>query len=338
MRIVHIMIFEKFIRSYIEFIDENFKIEEHSFLIIGKDYKKYDLTNLPNFYFINSLQKVPNLLFKLYTGNKIIIHGLWDKRFIKILLMQPWLISKCFWMMWGGDFYNYENETPEKKKLIKKLRHFISFVKGDFEFVQEKYHAKGIFHESILYPVTFYEDFVDSDVENSDNKISILVGNSADPSNNHVEIFHLLEKYKDFPVEIFAPLSYGDSDYAHQVEKKGQEIFGNKFNALKTMMPLDEYKHFLKRIDIGIFNHNRQQGTGNMIPLLIGGKKLFMKKDVTTWNLFKDLGIKVFDIQELDLSRLNEVDAINNQEKMKTFFSRETYINRLNEIFNYQRF
>jgi hypothetical protein len=40
--------------------------------------------------------------------------------------------------------------------------------------------------------------------------LSILLGNSADPSNNHVEALERLLPYRDQDIKIYAPLSYGD--------------------------------------------------------------------------------------------------------------------------------
>lgn len=333
MKIVHVMIFEKFIRSYIEFLDENFEINDHVFLVIGKDYNNYNLSDLPNVYFIKNIQRVPVLIWKLYVAKKIIIHGLWNRRFIKVLLLQPWLIKKCYWMMWGGDFYNYENETKEKKRLIKIIRHFVGFVRSDFDFVKKYYDAKGIFHYSVFYPVAFFEDFDIALTRKLNYKIKILVGNSADPSNNHFEILEQLKYFKNEPIEIIVPLSYGNLEYAELVIKKGVEIYNEKFKPLTNFLRLEEYQSLLKSIDIGIFNHNRQQGAGNILPLLNAGTKVYLRKGTPMWKMFDELNVIVFDNRELNIELLKEDIKIKNREVMKMIFSKNKYIEDLTILF-----
>lgn len=328
------MIFEKFIRSYIEFINEHFNIKEHHFFVIGKDYGRYNLDGLPHTTIVDKAASVLTFNARLYSADKVILHGLWNPKVIRLLNLQPWLVSKCYWMMWGGDFYNYQQEPLAKKKLIKRIRHFITFVKGDFEFVQKHYGAHGSLHECVMYPVSFYEDFYEEQKIRGNETINILVGNSADPSNNHSEIFKYLQKYKEERIIIYVPLSYGNPIYATEVEALGKSIFGEKLIVLKDIMPLVSYKKFLKTIDIGVFYHNRQQGTGNMIPLIINGSKVFLRPGVTTWQLFTDLGVKVYDMKEFDLVPLSVEEIQKNQESMKHFFSRENYIQRLKLIFN----
>lgn len=335
MRIVHVMIFEKFIKSYIEFLDDNFDIKEHSFLIIGKDYKKYDLSGLPNVDFINHYLKIPVLIRKLYGANKIIIHGLWDKRFIEILLLQPWLIKKCYWLMWGGDFYNYKNETKAKKKLISKLRHFISIFQEDFELVKKWYKTHGERHECIAYPVQLFEfTSIPASINNS-KEVSILLGNSADPSNNHEEALLILKNYDshNIPINIFCPLSYGSEWQADHISKIGKEWFGEKFYPLLEFMEFDQYNKLLNRIDIAIFNHNRQQGVGNITSMLAKGKKVYLKTNNTVFAFLKNLGIEVFDVKEFNLLPLDDKTKESNIEKMKNYFSKDNYIKQLNDLF-----
>lgn len=337
MRIVHVMIFEKFIRAYIEFLDENFDIDEHTFLIIGKDYKKYDLSGLPNVYFINNPIKVPALLLKLYAASKIIIHGLWDKRFIKILLLQPWLIKKCYWMMWGGDFYNYENETADKKKLIRRLKHFISIIKGDFDFVKKWYKAHGKLHECIAYPAQLFEFTTLPFKANNSGTIQILLGNSADPSNNHEGALQLLKTYCNNreDIQIACPLSYGGKWNADNISKLGKDLFHDKFQALKDFLPFDKYNDFLNTIDIAVFNHDRQQGVGNITSMLSKGKKVFLKKNNPLFEFFKSVNVEVYDIEYFNLAGLDLDTRNRNIENMKNYFSKENYIRQLNILFNF---
>ena len=81
------------------------------------------------------------------------------------------------------------------------------------------YGAKGKYHECFMYPSNLYKQY---NVKlKKDSTINIQVGNSADPTNNHIEAFEMLRKYKHENVKIYVPLSYGNQNYASTVISKG---------------------------------------------------------------------------------------------------------------------
>ena len=83
-----------------------------------------------------------------------------------------------------------------------------------------------------------------------------------------------------------------------------------------------------------MFNHKRQQAMGNTITLLGLGKKVFMRNDVTQWGFFYRNDIKVFDIENFDLTPQMKEIKIYNATKVKQYFSVETYKHQLQELFN----
>lgn len=335
MKIVHVMIFEKFIRGYIEFLATHFDITEHRFFIIGKDYGKYDLKGLPQTTIVNNITSVIKFNANLYKADKIILHGLWNPKVIQLLNMQPWLIGKCYWMMWGGDYYNFEKESSAKKKLIKKIRHFISLFRSDFELIKEKYNTRGTLHECIAYPVQLFENTTSDENYIQSDTISILVGNSADPSNNHAESLRQIKANLtgECKVNIICPLSYGGEGWAEQVEQLGKQLFANDFNALRKFIPFDEYNTLLNKIDIAVFNHRRQQAVGNVASMLSKGKKVYLNRDSVLFNYFKSLEVEVFDINEFNLDSISESSRKQNIENMRKHFSKETYLKQLKDLF-----
>ena len=61
--------------------------------------------------------------------------------------------------MLGGDFYFPEKQRWFKKQVIKKIRHFVTYLKGEFELVKKWYGAKGTYHESFMYPSNLYKEY-----------------------------------------------------------------------------------------------------------------------------------------------------------------------------------
>lgn len=335
--ILHLTRKEKFTKPFIDFIKENFDISEYFFLLVGGQNKKefyieYDsyiktISNKKDFlkYFIEFNKK-------MYKADKIIIHGLSQPYNIYYLFLNPWLLKKYYWAMWGGDFYFPEKQSWIKKQVIKKMGHFITYIKGDYESAQKWYGAKGEYHECFMYPSNLYKKY---DIKpKKHTTINIQLGNSADPSNNHIDILKQLVKYKDENIQLFIPLSYGNKEYAKEVIAYGEELFREKFIPLREFMPFEKYLEFLGSIDIAIFAHKRQQAMGNTITLLGLGKKVYMRSDITPWQLFKDVDVKVFDVENIEIDLIDKQIQKENQEKIKEYFSEEKLKIQMEDLFN----
>ena len=323
---------DKFIVPFIDFLEANFNIDDHRFLFLHKPIYKYGMTPKMNVIWIDKQYKVFKLLKYLYSADKIILHGFWSQDLAKLLYLQPWLIKKIYWAMWGGDFYFPEQQSQLKKKLIKRIKHFVTYIPGDYEYVKLKYGARGYYHECFIYPSNLYKDI--KVFPKSTSTINILVGNSATETNNHIEVFEKLYLYKSEDIIIYCPLSYGNENYAKFIISKGYEMFGKKFKPLTEFLPFNEYVKFLSEIDIALFNHNRQQGMGNNITLLGLGKKVYMRSDTAQYRMFRELGVKVFDIDsEFNLEPIEEEIKKKNIEIMKSFFSEKRLKEQLYRLF-----
>jgi len=324
------MLLDKFIPPFIDFIDHHFDSTKHTFILLGKPRYEYGLTKKHNVKWIDKT-KVLLFLRELYRADKIIIHGLWSELTILLLFLQPWLLKKCYWVMWGGDFYFPKEHSWIKKQVMKKMGHYVTSVRGDYELGQQWYGAKGEYHHCLVYPSNLYKNYVVQGKK--ETTITIQIGNSADPTNNHREIFKKLEKYKGENIKIFAPLSYGDQTYARMIADKGHQLFGDKFFPIVGFMPFEQYLEFLNGIDIAIFAHNRQQAMGNTITLLGLGKKVYMKKEVTSCKTFNDLEIQTFDIETITMDPILDAVKEKNRAQIKKYFSEEALIEQLRNIF-----
>jgi len=107
MKIIHVFKSknEKLSESFIDFINENFNIIEHDFLITGIKEKHKKNKNILHVgvigFFLNS--------YKLFSADKIILHSLNFPWVIFFLLLNPWLLRKTIGVLWGADLYYYKN-------------------------------------------------------------------------------------------------------------------------------------------------------------------------------------------------------------------------------------
>ncbi|WP_047394914.1 TDP-N-acetylfucosamine:lipid II N-acetylfucosaminyltransferase [Cetobacterium sp. ZOR0034] len=359
MKYLHIMPNEKFIVSYIEFIEKSFKINDHLFYIMsGVNY-----INIPNKKRVKSFnKKIKNsFLKKLYMilsylriyinmikSKKIILHSLLSSLTILFLFFNPWFLKKCNWVMWGGDLYSYRNRNINsfKKKIYYKMEDYVKknigqisyLAEGDYYLAKEFYDVKGVGKRAIyINPVDLSSLEKYKDKKNNKDILNIQVGNSADPENNHLEILDKLEKFKGENIKIFVPLSYGNTENALKVKKYGEDKFGEKFIGMLEFFKPEKYAEYLSDIDILIFNHNRQQGLGNIFALAYLNKKIYMRSDISSWDYLKnDLNLEIHDVVEINkFEDLKKNQIISNKEKvLKTVYSDE-YIKKIwEENFN----
>jgi hypothetical protein len=343
--VLHIAGCDKFLPPFIEFIKINFDFSQHQFVLshgMGSNrVKKEKNIFSANPGIIQRLIFYLKFLQKAQKSKIIIMHGLFDPGLIILLAFQPWLLNRCHWAIWGGDLYDHELGRRAwkwkikeffKKIAIPKIGHFITHIKGDYELAQQWYGAKGRWHECFMYPSNLFKDYLITPKPHEG--INILLGNSATPTNNHLDAMEKLRPFAGESIRIYCPLSYGDAAYAEQIAQAGQKIFGEKFIALREFMPFEKYLELLAEIDIAVFNHNRQQGMGNITTLLGLGKVVYMRKEITSWTTLEKIGIHIYSIEKLDRLNKNEKGLIENTRLIAEYFSEKKLLLTWSNIFS----
>lgn len=322
---LHVMVTEKFIAPYIDFISEYIPNAKNHYVITGEKSFAYGLTYKYGIEFINSKEGFSRLENYMLYAEKVIFHGLWSENAYSILSEKPELYSKSYWIPWGGDFYFPERHSKIKKEVIKNIGNIISFVEPDVEYVRKHYGAKGYHHKTLTYPVSLFSESYAAPYKKEGN-INIIVGNSAFETNNHFDVFKKIEKTASQPVNVYVPLSYGPHEYAKTVTDFGYKIFNEKFFPITHFMNRKEYEDFLYSIDLAFYGYDRQQALGNINLLLSMGKKIYMKKDSPNWKHYKMLGFNIYDI---DLFSYKDIFNIgfekNNVNLARKYFSRDEF-------------
>ncbi len=347
-KVVHLFLMDRFVYPYIETVNNHITESEHAYFLLGLNENQDEMKNVVNF---NVLQRGKifflgsffTLIRSLNNADKIIIHGLFSKLYILIIFFMPWIRARCHWVIWGGDLYSYNikhgavGRVKEffKKLIVKDFGYLITYIREDVDNARSWYGATGHYEFCLSYPSNLYYDVLcDNSRINNDRSINVLVGNSADPSNNHIEIFEKLKLLPEQSFIIHCPLTYGDEIYKLNVIEAGLNMFGERFIPLVTSLEFSAYNDFLSKIDIAIFNHKRQQAMGNTIRLLGLGKKIYIRNDVAQWRFLSDLGFSMFDIENVDLKLLDSDSSKRNRAIASEFFSEKKFIDQLNKIFN----
>lgn len=341
--------------NFIQFIERYFPIQNHKFIFRSTRFNKSNYNETTSIEswpsYISLLRSLPQLI----RAQKIYIHYLPYGPSLPFWAVYSMFSSKLVWVYWGGDIYAFKEKDKNikgwfyelcRRIIIKNLKNISGFLREDFEVIKKVYRAKADYTQ-IIYPIPvdfsmLEKALMESQPTNNTVK-TILAGNSADPSNNHIELFKLLEGFKAENIEIICPLSYGpDKAYTAKVIGEGERIFGEKFKPLTQFLDKTEYSKILLQVDVAIMNHQRQQGLGNLSSILWLGKKVFVRSDTTSFSYFKSAGITVFDtlnIKNLSYESfiaINPYDAIKNKTVVLNVFSDKHYIELWSNLFSQQ--
>jgi dTDP-N-acetylfucosamine:lipid II N-acetylfucosaminyltransferase len=217
-------------------------------------------------------------------------------------------------------FYFVKNQTEVPDKLILNAISNVDYCgvlyKEEFDFIQWRINSRIKHLKFSYYPL----ELLIREVSSRITDVNILLGNSASPTNNHLESFELLRYLPIEKRKIIVPLSYGNKQYASEVIDRGKELFSSNLIPLVDFMPLYEYNEYLEQCGIVIMNHYRQQALGNVLTMLWLGSKVFLDERNSIFHYLTRIGIIVFSIQKY-LTR-------NNSEVFNMLSKEEQEINR----------
>lgn len=160
---------------------------------------------------------------------------------------------------------------------------------------------------------------------------SILIGNSASATSNHLDALSWLAQQPELlhNRQLICPLSYGDFAYARHVIEYGNRIFGNQFHALTDFVSRPEYINIAASCSHLIMNHVRQQGLGLVIIMLYLGATVFLREECPTYKYLKQSGFHLYSVQQLECApnllaeQLTEADRQKNIELLYQQWSKQ---------------
>lgn len=225
----------------------------------------------------------------------------------------------------------------DKHVIIEKIGFFSPVLENEYDIVASKFNLN--FPDYVDWNYGISSKMIDGNIKNSNlNGDNILVGNSATPENNHLEIFGFLSNQNLSGKKIICPLSYGDFAYASVLKDKGKACFGDHFLSVDKFMPYEDYINLIKSCSNVIMNHHRQQGVGTLLSLLYLGAKVFLNKKNPLYMFYKEKGMVVFSIDELynNLSlldlHLSKEDFEKNRYILKSLYSEEVILKKTERL------
>ncbi|RLD64575.1 MAG: hypothetical protein DRI84_08530, partial [Bacteroidetes bacterium] len=295
--------------------------------------------------------------------NVIIFHSLVYNHAKLAAIIKSKLDIPIIWSPFGFEVYNMLPEfkkglyLDETKKLVNKARHIKQSLQEIVDYFKAKKIRKAIsivdycaiaidsefeLYKSKLNPnlkrfwFTYYPiDLICPPGNSNSDGQNILIGNSAFPSNNHIEAFKLLSTIDLQDREIICPLSYGDKAILKETLAVGESLFGDQFKPLIDFMPIDEYHKLTGSCNVVIMNQYRQQAFGNVLSALWYGSKVYLRPTNTIYSYLKGKGVNIFNIDE-DTSQftndLKENEIEFNRSFIANEYNKNTIIARTQEL------
>ena len=216
-------------------------------------------------------------------------------------------------------FYKDKFVLKEIRKTYKRANYFCHFLNEDFKQISKLFPNKAKF---IDFNYGNVESFVGGNIDPSFNHNSsdILIGNSGSITNNHIEIFNILNEIEIGKRKLFTPLSYSiypSAKYLELVLEKGEKLFDENFKPILNFLEKDEYNKIYNSVEYVFMNHFRSQAMGNIYIALYTGKKLFMSKKSTIFQQLNNYGCLLFAIEDIPKNKIDVFKKLSIEEKKR---------------------
>lgn len=364
---------EKFIDDVVECHDLTTDISEHRYFIVVEKSTislKY-IKRYQNRVELITKSELVNIMITC-PPDAVILHSFLSLSAELIAgIPQP---VKVLWFSWGFDMYGYPAYKPfvndslyesqtlrylskdnrhsilgslkniiidyRNSKRVYKALNRVDLYSGVLEYEYDLmkkvpgFRAKPVSYQ--YNSITNFTSYNKPAVPSSNN---IIIGNSASPNNNHLDLLCMMQSLNLKDRSLYIPLSYGwGKEYICEVKKTAYTLFGSNFMPLDSFMPIEQYKSIIYSCNVAIYYHRRQQAIFNINNSLASGCKVFLNEENPVFQFYKKLGLVIFSVQK-DLSQesintpLRYEDAESNRRIIQKRYSQDTYKNNLENIY-----
>ena len=298
----------------------------------------------------------------------VVLHSLYVPLVDILKIQRP-----IMWNSWGIDVYSDEL-SPKRKAITLSLykpltRKYIEdsltikdwlkkvlrkYYKWDYDrkigrieyvstvFPEEFDYIKAVNKSIKFFPfryITPQKNVTDCSRKSNIDEHYVLLGNSRDLTNNHLDILSILESQKE-KMTVVMPVSYPQKNekYVKKLLTFAQSLHYVNVMPIVEFMPLSDYLNLVSRCSCAFFGHIRQQAVGNISAALKIGLKVYLYEESMAYKHYSSMGCRVFSIEKdvndgCLFSSFDEVDKLKNRLIVENEFNLENYMKKLQFFF-----
>lgn len=227
------------------------------------------------------------------------------------------------------SFFDQHPMYKEVLLSIDKIKNIIVLMPNDAVELQTEYGVNAnFFHINYVDPIFTKQTTFEFNKGNF-----ILLGNSAEFTNNHIDALDLISLQALGHRKLLIPLSYGDAIQAESVDKYAKQKLGTQAVSLRDFISFDDYVKLISQCEIAIMPHIRQQAIGNIVKLLLQGTHIYFHPASSVYQFLNEKGFAVSTLQELTkIEGLSEQQKVQNQQLAFQYFGAEAIHEKVREL------